>query len=563
MTRIYDYIVVGGGSAGCVLAHRLSARSANQVLLLEAGPDYPPGREPAEIIDRYPYFAANNWGHLWPELRAWLAPVGEDPAQRPPAAKYRQARIVGGGSSINGILAIRGTPEDYDGWAEAGASGWDWGSVLPYFRRLERDLDFAGPLHGDDGPIAVCRVPEADWPGIARAVASGLEEKGFRRIADHNAEFRDGWFPVALSADHHRRVTAAMGYLDAATRARPNFQLRAGTQVSELLVEEGRVTGVRVGDETIRGREVVLCAGALQSPALMLRAGLGPAGALAALGIAPVADLPGVGANLQEHPALSLSAFVARGARQGASMRRHVHMGLRFSSQLEGMPASDLYMLAVSKSAWHPMGRRIASLFGWINKPASTGWVRLARGEAGPRPEIAFQLLSDPRDLVRMKTLFRFMAGLFDTGALGAVTAHPAVSTHGALAQIVGTRSLRNWALTLVPALMMDGPAPLRRATMDMLVAQEKALTEILADDALLEEVVRRRTIGGWHPCGTCRMGGREDRGSVVDPVTGRVHGLAGLSVADASVMPSVPRGNTNIPTLMVAEKMADAILAR
>ena len=562
MTRSYDHIVVGGGSAGCVLASRLSARSANRVLLLEAGPDYPPGREPPEITDRYPYFAANNWGHLWSDLRAWLAPVGDDPAARPPPVKYRQARIVGGGSSINGILAIRGTPDDYDGWAAAGADGWDWESVLPYFKRLERDLDFSGPLHGSDGPIPICRVPDGDWPGIASAVARGLQESGFHRIADHNAVFDDGWFPLALSADRERRVSAAMGYLDPGVRARSNLDIRANAQVCDLFIEDGRVAGVRVGDETIRAREVVLCAGALHTPLLMLRAGLGPAKMLAAQGIAPVTDLPGVGANLQEHPALSLSAFIARSARQNRKMRRHVHLGLRFSSGLPEMPISDLYMLAISKSAWHPMGRRIASLFGWINKPASTGWVRLARDGSGLRADIAFQLLSDPRDLARMKALFRFMAGLFDTDGLRAATADPTVSTHGALAQIVGTRSLRNWALTLAPAMFMDGPAPLRRATIDMLVAQEEPLARILGDDALLEAVVRRRTIGGWHPCGTCRMGGRDDPGAVVDAATGRVRGIAGLSVADASVMPSVPRGNTNIPTLMVAEKMADAILA-
>jgi 5-(hydroxymethyl)furfural/furfural oxidase len=222
-----------------------------------------------------------------------------------------------------------------------------------------------------------------------------------------------------------------------------------------------------------------------------------------------------------------------------------------------------MYLVVVAKSAWHAIGRRVGSLMGWINKPFSTGYVRLApRNPAGPA-EVAFELLSDPRDFARMKAGFRFMASLFDTAALRAIARDPAVSTHGALAQLVGRKSLANRLLCLVPALLMDGPPTVRRWLMERLVAQGHALAKILSDDGLLEETVRRRTIGGWHPCGTCRMGPAHDFGAVIDPRTARVHGVAGISVVDASIMPDVPRGNTNLPTLMIAEKMADAILAR
>jgi 5-(hydroxymethyl)furfural/furfural oxidase len=561
----WDFIVVGAGSAGSVVANRLSERSANKVLLIEAGPDYPPGSEPDEIKDTYPYFAANNWDHLWRDLKVWLEPLPHTDPLRPPPRAYRQARIVGGGSSINGILGNRGTPDDYDGWAAAGATGWDWRSVLPYFRKLETDLDFDGPMHGKDGPIAISRVPEGEWPGFSRATGAALSELGFANIGDQNACFDDGWFPLGLSANRQHRTSAAMGYLDATVRTRPNLTIRARTPVDAIVMENRRAVGVRVAGETIRGAEIVLSAGALHTPALLLRAGIGPAPELKARGIHVISDRTGVGANLQEHPSILMSFWVRPGGRQGKAPRRHAHVGLRYSSGVAGMPSNDMYMVVLAKSAWHPLGRRIGTFFSWINKPFSRGWVQLDPANPAASPQVAFQLLSDPRDFQRMKIAFRFMASLGETAALRVIASDPAVATHGALAQLVSEANTRNWLLTLAPALLMDGPSPLRRLILRTLVApgRERDVARALADEDILEETIRKHVTGGWHPCGTCRMGAADDADAVIDPSTARVHTVGGLSVVDASIMPSVPRANTNIPTIMLAEKMADAILAR
>jgi len=564
---IYDYIIVGGGSAGSVMAHRLSARSSNQVLVCEAGQDTPDGNVPPEILDSYPGTAYFDPRFHWTELKVHTEIVSHNrPEERPALRKYEQARVLGGGSSINGQLANRGAPTDYDEWEARGAQGWGWNAVLPYFKKVERDMDFDGPWHGKEGRIPVRRIFPDKWCGHAKAVAEAFKSSGYDYIDDQNGEYQDGYFPITISNLYDRRVSAAIGYLDTGTRRRPNLTISADTQVAELLFEGTRCVGVMAlvkGKETeFRANEVILSSGAIHSPAHLLRAGIGPAGQLRDLGIEVRANRAGVGQRLMDHPSVSVSSFMKPEARLNGLTRRHILLALRYSSGIDGIPPGDMFVAVVSKSAWHAVGEQVASLLTCVYKTLSeTGQVRLTSRDWHAEPMVEFNLMSDRRDLDRLMQGFRHFGAMHLEGALGQAVSNPFPASYSDRVRQIGVVNDKNRRLTQFFAKLLDGPDWLRRYLIDRFIVEGFRFDQLMTDDEALETFIRGAAIGVWHATCTCRMGADDDPMAVTDN-QGRVRGVSGLRVVDASLFPCVPCANTNFPTLMTAEKISDMMLA-
>lgn len=475
---------------------------------------------------------------------------------------------MGGGSSINVQSANRGLPRDYDDWAANGATGWAWQDVLPYFRKLERDVNFPeGKLHGGDGPVPIRRVLQADWPPFCHAFADGMRKNGFASLQDQNGEFGDGYFPGAFSNLDDKRISTAVAYLDAQTRRRRNLhiypELRVERIVMEGMVARGVVAVARNGAHVrFEANEVVLCAGALQSPALLMRAGVGARADLSALGIDCMIDLPGVGRNLQDHPSLTFCHFLERRYRMPLSRRRASMTAARFTSGVAGCDASDLYLSSATRAAWHALGNRLGLFFLWCNRPYSRGRVRLVSPDAAVPPRVDLNLLDDPRDVARLAFGVRMLAKIVEASALGHDPRDFFPAAFSPRVKALSRVGTRNAALTSLLGVLLDTPAPIRRALIDRFFTRGQQMSALLADENALESFIRANVFGVWHASGTCKMGDVNDVMAVTD-TAGRVRGAQGLRVVDASLMPRLPSANTNIPTIMMAEKIADAMLAR
>ena len=560
MTSNFDPIIVGGGTAGCVIASRLTERSAHSVLLLEAGRDVQPGAEPADIASVYPasYF---NQAYFWNGLKGHWRTHADSAA-----TGFSQARVFGGGGSVMGMVALRGTPADYDDWARAGAEGWDWSGVLPYFRKLETDIDFGGDrnaMHGEHGPLPIRRVARDRWPPQARAVAAWAEARGLPFIEDMNGDFRDGLGAAPMCRQENGRASAAFVYLDAAARRRTNLTVAANAQVSKILFEGSRAVGVTaVVDGAVkefRAREVIVTCGAIFSPALLLRSGIGDAAQLQALGIDVIASRRGVGANLQNHPVLFIGMHLKRAARQPTVLRTVPVVSLRYSSGLAGCAPADLFVNVQSKTSWNALGQQIGNIAPTLLRPAATGRVGLASNAATALPKVEFNFLGEDIDMQRMMMAF--------DRAVEMVCGEPLRALGGTPFPVRFTDQLRrmnevgrgNAVKAKLIATLLDVVPGLSDFALGTLTGERIDLPLLIKDREALAAHLRENVAGVFHPVGTCRMGRADDADAVCDP-TGRVYGVAGLRVADASIMPNVMAGNTNLPVIMAAEKIADAI---
>lgn len=563
VTRKIDYLILGGGSAGSALAARLSETESKSVVLVEAGRDLRQATMPDNIRARYPGRAFIDPQNVWTALQAVFSGAKTRRPHHAPRL-YEQARVLGGGSSINAMVANRGAPEDYDEWAALGAEGWSGEVALEYFRKIERDVDFADKFHGRTGPIPVRRLPPARVSPFVRAVVETLKLRGEPILPDQNGEWRDGVFPAAIAvSDDGERVPASIAYLTDEVRRRRNLTILTETHVRTLCFDGLHVIGAEVERngrrESLTAGETIVTMGGIHSACLLMRSGIGPASELKALGITLRCDRPGVGKNLMEHPLIAVSAYLPAEARMADLAEHHDQALLRWTSGIEDAPRGDMHFAIIGRTAWHEIGQRMGSILIWVNKSYSRGEVRLRSADPHQEPIVDFRLLSDARDFSRLKEGFRKAASILSDPNLRRMAGTVFPTSYSERVKKVSAPGLWNAVQLRFLARILDWSGPLRSFVIHSVITLGISLDKLLGDEEALGEFVGNSVAGVWHASGTCRMGAADNAMAVTDG-QGRVYGVTALRICDSSIMPSIPRANTNMPTLMLAERIADII---
>jgi len=527
----FDYVIVGAGSAGCVLADRLTEDGRNSVLVLENGGSdrsifiqMPTALSIPMNMPKYDWLY-----HTEPE-----AGLGGRKLHTP------RGKVLGGSSSINGLVYVRGNPHDFDRWEEEGAHGWSYRNVLPYFRRAERRSDGADAYHGDSGKLCTTRGSLRN-PLHPVWIEAG-RQAGYPVTADMNGFQQEGFGEMDMTVGDGRRCSAANAYLRPAMRRR-NLSVRTHVLVDRILFEGRRAVGVSYqrGGNTVSvraRREVIVSAGSINSPQLLKLSGIGPAAELASLGIAVLHDLPGVGENLQDH----LEFYFQVASKEPVTLYKHMNplgkalIGMRWMLTRGGLGATNHFEaggfirsragIRYPDIQYHflPMavsydGSSLAREHGFQAhvgpmRSKSKGWVRLVSADAADKPRILFNYLSQAEDWVEMRACVRLTREVF---------AQPAF---------------------------------------DRYRGREIQPGADVQTDEQIDAFVREKVESAYHPSCSCKMGDEDDPMAVVDPQT-RVRGLEGLRVVDSSIMPSITTGNLNAPTIMLAEKAADHILGK